>query len=51
MEIKGYHGTSIENAKKILETSYKLSNEKEWFGAGVYFFENFRYAGRKTQEI
>ena len=36
-----YHGTSKENAEKILSMRiYKESGSEEWLGRGVYFFEN-----------
>jgi len=40
-EIIGYHGTSEENAKKIVTTNFKRSeNPDDWLGYGVYFFVN-----------
>lgn len=45
MEQRAYHGTSLENAKKICKSSneinFKIScGENEWLGNGVYFFDN-----------
>lgn len=40
LKITGYHGTSADSAKSILDNGYSLSAETEWFGAGVYFFED-----------
>ncbi|WP_428353235.1 hypothetical protein [Methyloprofundus sp.] len=38
-EIIGYHGTSEENAEKIVNTTFKRSeNPDDWLGYGVYFF-------------
>ncbi|WP_022653818.1 hypothetical protein [Aquaspirillum serpens] len=35
----GYHGTSEENAKSIVATKFRLSQEgDEYLGTGVYFF-------------
>lgn len=45
MEQRAYHGTSLENAKKICKSSndidFKVScKTNEWLGNGVYFFDN-----------
>jgi len=39
----GYHGTSQEFAKKILESeSFDLSvGKEEWLGTGIYFYEGY----------
>lgn len=35
----GYHGTSFESSKSIIESNYELSvGDDEWLGDGVYFF-------------
>lgn len=35
----GFHGTSSDSAKEILDSDYKLSiGDNEWIGDGVYFF-------------
>ena len=36
----GYHGTSINSANEIIKSNFKLSGKKEWFGFGIYFFED-----------
>ncbi len=39
--IIGHHGTSRENVPKILDSGFKVSiGEEQWFGEGVYFFED-----------
>ncbi|MGM0635775.1 MAG: hypothetical protein ACQESK_06885 [Bacteroidota bacterium] len=39
VKIEGFHGTSFENAKKIILDDFKLSfGDKEWLGDGIYFF-------------
>lgn len=39
IHIEGFHGTSFENAKKIILEDFNLSvGHKEWLGDGVYFF-------------
>lgn len=40
LRITGYHGTSEENCDEILKNGYSKSGDDEWFGAGVYFFED-----------
>jgi hypothetical protein len=41
INIEGFHGTSYENAKKIILDDFKLSiGRAEWLGDGVYFFAN-----------
>lgn len=40
LRITGYHGTSEENGDQILENGYTKSGDTEWFGSGVYFFED-----------
>lgn len=34
----GYHGTSASNISSIQKAGYALSDAKQWFGVGVYFF-------------
>lgn len=36
----GHHGTSRESAGAILETGFNKSQGEQWFGDGVYFFED-----------
>ncbi|MDE1712989.1 hypothetical protein [Chromobacterium amazonense] len=37
--VKGYHGTSLDNAKSIITTNFRPSKEgDEYLGSGVYFF-------------
>lgn len=39
IKLKGYHGTSKENAKLILVQNFNISKgDAEWLGSGVYFF-------------
>ena len=40
--LQGYHGTSKENAMKILQTKKFIpsGSYRDWLGHGVYFFEN-----------
>lgn len=42
--LTGFHGTSIENSKSILESSFQMSGESSWLGKGVYFFEDLENA-------
>lgn len=38
----GYHTTSREDAKKIKENGFRLSEKNnEWLGAGIYFWEQY----------
>lgn len=48
IELIGYHGTTEENATKILDDGQfkESTSNREWLGRGVYFFtdiENARY--------
>ena len=38
--IQGYHGTSSENAVKILKSKKFIpaGSSRDWLGRGVYFF-------------
>ena len=36
----GHHGTNRNSARLILKDGFKISQGEQWFGAGVYFFEN-----------
>jgi hypothetical protein len=39
--VRGYHGTSVDNAQIILREGFKISrNEYDWLGDGVYFFQD-----------
>ncbi|MBD3338859.1 MAG: hypothetical protein GF353_07115 [Candidatus Lokiarchaeota archaeon] len=40
-KIIGYHGTHSKNVDSIIKNGYRLSGEKEWFGRGVYFFQDY----------
>ena len=40
MKIIGYHGTSYDASKNIIEKGYIFSKENEWLGAGIYFFKD-----------
>lgn len=49
MKQEAYHGTSLENAKKICKSSndidFKVScKDNEWLGNGVYFFDTIQNA-------
>ena len=51
-----YHGTTIENAKKIvLEQHFDFSDKHNWCGEGIYFYDNkskaMWAADRKCREI
>ncbi len=35
----GYHGTSADTGQRIITNGYNLSDDNEWFGSGIYFFE------------
>lgn len=35
----GFHGTSVDNAKKIMSSNFKM-RKAVWFGMGVYFFKD-----------
>ena len=53
MEIKIYHGTTLESARSILAEgfAYSLGNE-HWLGDGVYFFaEGVGYAPERAAEL
>jgi len=42
--VTGYHGTSAEAARKILEGDFKPSeNSWEWLGHGIYFWQDAPY--------
>ena len=36
----GHHGTSKANAQSILRSGFRKSSGKQWFGDGVYFFDD-----------
>ena len=39
MKIKGFHGTTEENANEIIKNGFQISqNDEDWLGKGVYFF-------------
>jgi hypothetical protein len=39
IEFTGYHGTSMQNAKSILENGFKvMASSEDWLGHGLYFF-------------
>ncbi len=42
----GYHGTTKENAKKIIKDNrfLKSNSEEEWIGPGIYFYDNIENA-------
>lgn len=48
MFITGYHGTTLEKAKKIIkEKKFYISNKNdEWLGNGIYFYEKYSDAAR-----
>ena len=49
MEIVGYHGTSGEAARKIVQEGFRTSDGPNWFGPGVYFFESNGYLDGYTE--
>jgi hypothetical protein len=41
LEIRGYHGTSQDQAKAILRDGFRASdNDYDWLGTGIYFFQD-----------
>jgi hypothetical protein len=41
IQVLGYHGTSRENAIRILNNGFRVSsNDYDWLGEGVYFFQD-----------
>lgn len=47
---KGHHGTSLDSARKIINSNYKQSTgDQEWLGTGVYFF--VKGISSKTEEL
>jgi hypothetical protein len=40
MKFIGYHGTEAKNIDDIIQDGYNFSSKKEWFGEGIYFFED-----------
>ena len=46
--LTGYHGTTKENSKSILENGFEMSESQidnyEWLGDGVYFWDDIFYA-------
>jgi len=40
MKFIGYHGTNVKNIDNIRNCGYNFSGKKEWFGKGIYFFED-----------
>lgn len=39
--VVGYHGTSMEYAKRIISDGFKVSrNDHDWLGEGVYFWQD-----------
>ena len=42
MKFTAYHGTSKNNSDSILKHNYNFSGKKEWFGSGIYFFEDLK---------
>ena len=41
MRVIGYHGTSVEAARRILSSGFEISrNEYDWLGDGAYFFQD-----------
>lgn len=45
VELTGYHGTSKDNGRKILDSREFLPSGsfEDWLGKGVYFFENDKH--------
>ena len=48
MNIVGYHGTTVYNAKEIIKSGFKIekckSRNDHWLGIGIYFFTDVSYA-------
>lgn len=46
LKYKGYHGTTRDNADKIMDMNlfFPSTGEEEWLGTGVYFFEDIYQA-------
>lgn len=41
MRVIGYHGTSVQAARRILSSGFEVSrNEYDWLGDGAYFFQD-----------
>jgi len=41
MRAIGFHGTSIEAARRILSSGFEVSrNEYDWLGDGAFFFQD-----------
>ncbi|SMF83856.1 hypothetical protein SAMN02982917_5624 [Azospirillum oryzae] len=39
LEITGYHGTTPDRAKEILDKGFRVNEgEEDWVGSGIYFF-------------
>lgn len=55
MFLTGYHGTSLDNAKHIIDEGiFKISNhDTEWLGNGIYYYFNISdaYNWRNTEAI
>lgn len=55
MLFTGYHGTTVENASKIIKTKkFLISNgDTEWLGKGIYFYPdiNDAYNWRECETI
>ncbi len=61
VKMTGYHGTTYENAEKILSDQHFIESHRdnEWLGSGAYFFAykahadwwrtHSRYKGRRTE--
>ncbi len=45
-KLTGYHGTTKENAKIIIESNkfLKSNSEEDWLGPGIYFYNNIENA-------
>lgn len=39
MKLIGYHGTTLEFKKRILKTNFTLSTDNNWFGRGLYLYD------------
>lgn len=48
MRAIGYHGTSVQAARRILSTGFEVSrNEYDWLGDGAYFFQDAPHRARE----
>jgi hypothetical protein len=53
MKKVGYHGTTTKNVLKIIKDGFKISDENNWLGKGVYFWGFVRgfFDGRAEADL